>query len=41
MGRDGFASIKPDPSIGAVLCGFDINISKLNLPQLTSSYSLT
>lgn len=28
MGRDEFASIGSDPSIGAVLCGFDINISK-------------
>lgn len=41
MGRDGFASIKPDPSIGAVLCGFDINISKLSVPRLSPSYSLT
>jgi hypothetical protein len=27
MGRDDFACIGSDPSIGAVLCGFDINIS--------------
>jgi hypothetical protein len=27
MGRDEFDKIGSDPSIGAVLCGFDINIS--------------
>lgn len=29
MGRDEFDKIGSDPSIGAVLCGFDINISEL------------
>jgi len=29
MGRDDFASIGSDSSIGAVLCGFDINVSEL------------
>ncbi|ORX33719.1 HAD-like domain-containing protein [Kockovaella imperatae] len=27
MEKDGFGDIKPDPSIGAVLCGFDIHIN--------------
>lgn len=27
MGIDDIENIKPDPSVGAVLCGFDINIS--------------
>jgi hypothetical protein len=31
MGRDEFASIGSDASIGAVLCGFDINISEFSL----------
>jgi hypothetical protein len=36
MGRDEFGKIGSDPSIGAVLCGFDINISALAfLPRRT------
>ena len=34
MGKDEFASIGSDPSIGAVLCGFDINISE-GLPDMS------
>lgn len=42
MERDDFQSIGSDPSVGAVLCGFDINISELpddlRWPQLMSDY---
>ena len=40
MGRDEFATIGSDPSIGAVLCGFDINISELGLDHLCLCSSL-
>jgi hypothetical protein len=28
MSKDDFSVIKSDPSVGAVLCGFDVNISE-------------
>jgi 4-nitrophenyl phosphatase len=29
MAKDDFSVITPDPSVGAVLCGFDVNISEV------------
>ena len=37
MERDEFSKIKPDPSIGAVLCGFDLFIS---MPDCSFWYTL-